>query len=108
MPLYREEQLNGVVQYRRAFAINCANPIVGVPSVAFNEEDVIVLSDETRYTKFVGSINISMDNPELEMPLVNPVTGESLGITFTAQQLYLMLGSAYLYFADLRDNPPQE
>lgn len=107
MPLYQEETLDGVTKYRRALAISCANPANAAPSIAFQEEDLVVMPDGARFSKFAGSINVEMSDPDLEMPLVNPLTGESLGATFTAQQLYLMLGSAYLYFASLRDNQPQ-
>lgn len=89
--------------WRRARQVVIHNPLNGVPSIAFQEEDAVQM----------GSVTMSMPGPPTavtgqfdaaaQIPLINPQTGESLGQVATQGDLYVILYSLYLQLAAARD-----
>lgn len=107
MANYRETGVRGE-SWVRAKRIVIDNPLEGIPNVKFIEEKVINLTDE-RYFKTIGSMEApaSEDIMHEEIPLIDPVTSLPTEKSITYGEAYNVLKSAYLHFAELRDNPPE-
>lgn len=100
--LYRPGQFAGQ-SYMRTNRIEILNPAAHLPpTVVFHEERVLegptgVLS---RFPE--GQCRLEHD-PDLEIPLLNPMTGEPIGQNLTMMELYAIVYSVYLHAATARD-----
>ena len=93
----------------RAKRIVIDNPLNGVPAVKFVEERVVNIAGGEQYFRDQGVLELTATEANMgnEIPLLDPETGESTGQVVTYSEAYTMLLSAYIHFADLRDNPPE-
>lgn len=97
---YQESQLNGT-KWRRCFQLAVHNHRGNAPSIQFFEEDVIAVEDKTLR---LGETSCSVAyNPQATVQVYDPATLQPTGQTFTHEQLYGMLFSAYLQTALARD-----
>ena len=108
---YREQTAEAKT-WRRAHTVQIHNPVPGqgsVPLISFHEEDAIQVGGKVittpAYDAGPGGLR-ALFQADGVYPLVNPVTGESLGASMTHQELYVALHSLYMHLAGLRDNPP--
>lgn len=103
---YRESSVTGAMTtWRRAANVTISNPYGGIPTLTFYEEDKIRLPDGTTMSGpgvRDPQIRISFNVPLTEFPLVNPATGEQIGMA-RHQDLYVLLYSLYLDLAAKRD-----
>jgi len=100
---YRQQQ--GVaLSWRRAAQVTINNPLAGVPSLGFQEEDVVQANGQTFRTPLgaTSALTVPFD-PAGSIALVNPETGAPLGATVSHQELYVILYSVYLKAAQDRD-----
>ena len=101
MPQYNESTAQGTV-WTRCDQIVIKNPFLGLEkSAMFSEENVVVIGDKTILSRH-GFLNKTF-NPNQEITLRNPVTGETTGNTVTHQELYNILYSLYIQTAMERD-----
>ena len=94
---------NGTI-HTRAYHVNIENPLGGIPSVQFNEENVLDNNGVT--TKFPSSsqpLQLSMTDPSVTFNLIDPTDGTTVLGTATYQQLYVSIYSLYLSLAAMRD-----
>lgn len=103
MANYKETDVAGT-KYRRAKKVTVDNPLNGVVTIKFFEEDVINIGDEA-VTNDVGLVSDSLINPAEAYTLYHPQTGAVIGMA-TYEQLYVMMYSLYFHLASKRDNPP--
>lgn len=103
---YRESTTNGqMTTWRRAANITISNPADGVPSIVFYEEDKIRLPNGSLMSGpgvRDPQIKADLKDPLTEFPLINPATGEVIGVA-RYQDLYVVLYSLYLHLAAKRD-----
>ena len=76
------------------------NPII--KEVYFQEEEVIVLSDDKTIITPSGSISTPYI-PENTISILDPTTGQATGATITHADLYKILYSLYIQTAQARD-----
>lgn len=100
---YQERQVIGR-QWTRCVAIRIVNPLEGVPHIMFIEQEAIALADGrvTVSQSPGGDVTVAFD-PDAEIDLYDPATGEPTGEKTTHGQVYAMLYSAYLTVAHGRD-----
>lgn len=93
----------------RAKRIVIDNPLNVIPSIKFVEERVVNIEGGEQYFRDQGVLEVvaTESNMANEIPLLDPETGESTGQVVTYGEAYNLLKSAYIHFADLRDNPPE-
>lgn len=93
----------------RAKRIVIDNPLNGIPVAKFVEERVVNLAGGEQYFRDQGVLEGQLTVGQMghEIPLLDPETGEPTGQVVTYGEAYIMLFSAYIHFADLRDNPPE-
>ena len=104
MPNYQETTDSGdIITWNRARQIVCDNPITGAPGVTIHETKAIRLPDGTTFEPGVGSLSYAMDDPSVEIPLINPDTWEQTAQTMTAGQIWLAMASVYIWMAKQRD-----
>ena len=103
MPDYKASTLSGST-YTRAHHVYVGNPLDGKKTVAFHEEQVILLDGET-ITRETGKVDaeFTTDTAGTVFAIVNPETGEPTEATATYAQVYVLLHSLYLHLALLRD-----
>lgn len=104
-PNYRETEILAQA-WRRASQVWIDNPLNGVPSITFVEQDVLSAED-TITKREAGSLPAVFDPPTV-FQLRNPVTGEELGQTSTHQDLFVLLYSLYIDLAVKRDQAQGE
>lgn len=98
---YKESTIIGYTWQRcRQIVIDNSRGIV--PTVRFDEEQVIAMGDSGELRRPVGDIAVSFD-PARAIPLRDPVTGELTGEATTYGAVYAILYSAYLDAALARD-----
>lgn len=97
---YQETTVSGK-QWKRCYAIDIQNPSGGAPSVTMHEEVITQVNDEV-FNRRTGSVHVPFD-PAAEIALMNPATGESLGVTMTQGQIQVALWSLYMTKALERD-----
>ena len=73
-----------------------------VPEVFFQEETAMALPDGRVLLQDVGSCRAEFSAGG-SFPLLNPETGEALGVTMSHQELYVALFSLYMATATARD-----
>lgn len=98
---YQESQISST-KWRRCFQLAVRNPSApATPTIQFFEEDVATVGDALiRLSE--TSCGVSY-NPSAVVDVYDPVTLQPTGQTFTHEQLYGMLFSAYLHTALARD-----
>jgi hypothetical protein len=105
MPNYKESAVSGT-QWTRAYSVELNNPYQGVPSIKFNEEQVIQLSDHVAHqppaTGPAGLISVNFTDPNATFTLLDPATDVMVG-TATYGQVYALIYSLYKATALARD-----
>jgi len=93
----------------RAKRIVIDNPLNGLPLAKFVEERVVNIAGGEQYFRDQGTLEVPATEDQMgqEIPILDPVTGEPTGQVVTYGEAYNLLKSAYIHFADLRDNPPE-
>lgn len=93
----------------RAKRIVIENPLNGIPTAKFVEERVVNIAEGEQYFRDQGVLEVTTSEANItnEIPLLDPETGEPTGQVVTYGEVYALLFSAYIHFADLRDNPPE-
>lgn len=107
MPDYKQSALTGTT-WQRCHQVVIDNPRGAIPSVRFDEEEMLALADGREIKRALGSLALPFD-PAREIPLRDPMTGELTGATASYGDAYVLLYSAYLAAAEARDaaaNPP--
>lgn len=104
MANYKEAQITGTT-WKRAKSLNIQNPINGVPSISFMEEDAVNIGDRTIVGGETFGLSASFDAAST-FALVDPATGEPTGAVMTQGELEAALHSLYLDLAVKRDNQP--
>lgn len=107
MPKYKESMVQGEV-WRRAFQIIGSNDYNKQPTIFFNEEDVVLLSDNSILKNHVGSIGevFTFENANTSFQLRNPNTEEYVEAYATYQDVFVLLHSLYFHLAKERDKGP--
>jgi len=92
-------------EWRRAENVVISNPFQGMPTITFNEENMICLGDSA-YLPGPGvtdpKVQADFSDSTKEFPLLHPVTGEVIG-TAKYQDIYVMVYSLYMALAAERD-----
>ena len=71
--------------------------------IRFDEERRIALADGTSVGTPAGAIQKAFTDPSIELPLLNPETGEPVGQQITYGFVYAVLWSLYMTLAAERD-----
>jgi hypothetical protein len=109
---YKEQTVSGT-SWQRAWQILIANPLGGIPTVRYDEEQVINLdSEQVRKSVEGGGIGYTID-PEGIIELRDPETLELTGETIPVATVHQALFSDYINRAIARDDgdnlvPPVE
>jgi hypothetical protein len=98
---YKEQTVSGT-SWQRAWQITIANTLGGPPSVCYNEESVINLTDG-QIRQMLGSINYVVD-PLGIIELRDPETLELTGETIPVATVHVALLSDYINRAQARDS----
>jgi hypothetical protein len=109
MPDYNE-QAGAFTSWVRCKYIGIDNPRpqLGVPSVTFAEEKVLVVEGEEIHRPLGNLVEpFTAENANEAFDLLHPETGAVLG-SMTYQDLYVALASAYLHVATKRDQAQAE
>ena len=101
MANYNESILNGT-KWSRCNTVTIVNPIEGTPCIIFGEQDALLVDGVTLPISTNKQCQAFFDQENGIIPLVHPVTGESLGTT-THAELYTILFSLYMQTAVARD-----
>ena len=101
MPDYNESTVSGH-SWQRCCQVVIENPRNGVPSVRFDEEQLLALDGGTEVRTPVGTLAVPFD-PATVIPLRDPATGELTGEVASYGAAYVLLYSAYLAAAEARD-----
>ena len=99
--LYKEKQITGT-EFKRAASIIINNNIEDSPVVTFVEEKAIVIDGQTIQTPCENLVKKITDFTQ-SIPLLHPETGNVIG-TVTFAEIYAALYSAYIFYANERDN----
>jgi hypothetical protein len=93
----------------RAKRIVIDNPLNGLPIAKFVEERVVNIAGGEQYFRDQGTLEVPATEEQMgtEIPILDPTTGEPTGQVVTYGEAYNLLKSAYIHFAQLRDNPPE-
>ena len=78
---------------RRAWRIGAENPLGGLPTITFHEEEIIKLSDGSeRPLGRTRDLSVAYA-PGTSLPLLNPITGEPTGQTISHDVVFAALYS---------------
>lgn len=88
--------------FNRCCLIEIRNPYQQTPKVTFTEERITTLGDRTLRDQPDAPMAVEY-SASAQIALYDPVTLETLGSSFTMDEVYVILFSAYLHFAKLRD-----
>jgi hypothetical protein len=88
--------------WQRSVRVIIDNQYEVVPQIHFMEEKIFIIDGE-KVIKPLGSILETLSDPTTEFPLVNPQTGEALGVNSSYQEVYVILHSLYMFLALKRD-----
>lgn len=92
--------------YRRCGEIVITNPLQGAANVSFREQEVRVEGDRTE-ARVIELLDMAFD-PQADIVLLDPATGEPTGQTMKQAQVYQALFSAYMALAKARDEREQD
>lgn len=108
---YKQTALTGEA-WHRFNHIEINNPCGGTPTIRFDEERRVVLSDGTTIGTPVGAITKEFTDTATEFPLLNPETADPVGQQLTHGFVYAVLWSLSMALAAERDahieEPPPE
>lgn len=90
MPDYKANTVDGGA-WNRFYRVEIDNTHNRVPSVTVCEEKRVLLTDGTTIGTPVRTLREEFTNPEAELPLYNPETGELLGQSVNDQFVYVVL-----------------
>lgn len=99
---YKQTSLTGEA-WQRCNHLEINNPSGGTPTIRFDEERRVVLSDGATLGTPAGAITKEFTDPATEFPLLNPATGEAVGQQLTHGFVYAALWSLYMALAAERD-----
>ena len=102
MANYKESNVTGVT-WQRCNRIDIRNPYEEAKFAVFLEEEITDLGNDKIVKSPAGQILADFIDPSTEVNLINPETGESLDISITYQDIYIVLHSLYIQLATLRD-----
>lgn len=97
---YKQSAVNGTSWQRCQLAV-VQNPLNGVPSIIFEEEQAINVGGEV-VQRSVGNCRLTFD-PAATFPLLDAGTGQPTGAMMAHQDLYAALFSLYMQTAATRD-----
>jgi hypothetical protein len=100
MPNYNQRTLSGD-RYTRSKRVVIENPLGGIPSAMFLEQDVLVAGNET-ILQDLGAVRGVMTDPATPFPLLNPLDDSVVGQA-TYGDVYALLYSLYRKLAADRD-----
>lgn len=103
MPSYRESVISGT-KWQRACRVVIENPLDHDPTVTYVEEEVSVMADGARAHRLVDRLAMTIDDPSLMIPMVDPETNEVTETQYPLQLAQWILYSLYFYLAGKRDN----
>lgn len=103
-------QGNGLAKiWQRSNEVIIRNPVEGIPSIAYMEEQAVKIENIPTLTTRLPSILVeNLTDPNVKFPLVNPLNLEPLGKEATYGDVQVLLSSLYLHLAKLRDEAEAE
>jgi hypothetical protein len=101
MPNYMQSSVSGE-KYVRAKRVVLENPLNGVPSATFIEQEVINIGAAESVKRDVGALHQPMSDPYVTFQLLNPVDDSVIG-SATYADVYAMLYSLHRHLAAIRD-----
>lgn len=104
MPNYNEQSINST-SYQRAKTIFINNEYGNDPSILFNEEIIVELSNNTAAHQDVGQLHgmLSTSNQSEQVYIVDPITGLPTTTSMTYSEITNVIKSLYLHLAVKRD-----
>lgn len=97
---YRGELVTGK-RWRRAARVTILNAYMSPATVSFDEEEVTELEGKVA-TRGTETLSMVVDLAA-QVPLMNPETGEPLGVSIAQRDVYVALYSVYRMLAEQRD-----
>ena len=101
-PVYYNSETKEAQKYRRCFRVEAENPLNGAPSIAFHEEDVVMMGDQPVAKNMVGG---GVRVTGIEGPDIQPLDGEGnkVGPAVPRVYLYALLNGLYTQEREARD-----
>ncbi len=103
MSNYKQTALTGE-SYQRCRLVEINNPYNKIPTVTFTEERITTLGENTLRDQPDAPIQVTFA-PEKIIDIYDPLTLLPTGSTVTMGEIYVLLFSAYLCYAHVRDTP---
>lgn len=105
---YQNEVVAGDA-WLRANRIVVENPLYEIPKIRFVEEKVLEMENGDIHHREMGYLEVkgTPEVAEMKIPIIDPTTGEPTGELINYHHFNTILASMYLFFANLRDNPPE-
>ena len=103
---YQETSVSGT-SYIRCRQVEIRNPYQETPTVTFTEERITTIGDSIIKDQNTAPITMVYE-PNLIVPLVDPVTLQPTEQTVSMDFLHLAVLSVYMYLATIRDTPSEE
>lgn len=101
---YNEQKTSGeMTTWIRAKKIMIDNPLHDVPTLSFIEEEVKSFTDKTVILNTINVFSKVLSDPNETFHLLNPATGEALGMQMSVGQVAAALYSYYIALAKARD-----
>jgi hypothetical protein len=97
---YRQATIEGTT-WTRAFKVVVNHPVQGGSSIEFHEEQAIQMLGNTTTTP--SEVLTAAFDPEAEIEVLDPSTGEPTGMTISEAYVYAALYSKYIAMAKTRD-----
>lgn len=106
MANYKESEVGGT-SWVRSNRISISNEFDGIPSISFIEEQMYninntLINKPYNTSSSPGGICASFDNPNKSFELINPDTGDIMGVA-RLNDLRVILHSLYIHLAKKRD-----
>jgi hypothetical protein len=101
MPNYNETNVTGT-KWTRSNQVRIRNPLDGIPTATFMEEEVVNLDNGERITQRASGVSERLIDPSVSFNLLNPEDDSVIG-TMTYGQVYAALYSLYRKLAAERD-----
>lgn len=106
MANYKESSIGGTT-WVRSSDISIKNEFDGIPSILFKEEMIYSINNNLVKSSYQtpsapGGLSASFTNPNQQFLLLNPDTGDEIGVAKLAD-FRVMLHSLYIHLAKKRD-----
>uniref|UniRef100_A4WS55 Uncharacterized protein n=1 Tax=Cereibacter sphaeroides (strain ATCC 17025 / ATH 2.4.3) TaxID=349102 RepID=A4WS55_CERS5 len=85
--------------YRRCHQIIIDNPLDRAPAITFGQETIIGTGAGEVLHVPMAPISLAFD-PAVEIPIVDPQTGQPTGATISQAEVYALIYSAYIAAAE--------